>query len=350
MGSPYPLHYTLRWPYYYMWPSIKNHCKMPVRPIETEFTPARENDFTRLMFCGDIMLTQKDMVPILHPEVKKILNTADLFIGNCEAPVGSHQINPQAKYHLIYHMPELFIKGIIDQLDLTPDQWVLSVANNHAGDKGVDEYLKSINILSQIGVHIVGHYCDYNMPLNMIESRGVKLGISAWTDWMNREIFPPHSGVVRTECIQLSNWREIKKHYQLDMMIGMPHWEYEFQHFPKQRTRNLAKKLINHDGFNLVIGAHPHTLQPMEWFDNGICAYSLGNFCGLGLAWPVRLIPVLEVKIGCTDENKGKILSYKLHTFAQVNHKSRLDIVPLTEINTKLRDKMLKRLGLVFHA
>ena len=101
---------------------------------------------------------------------------------------------------------------------------------------------------------------------------------------MNCEIFSSqHQGAARLKNIENINWESVKKSYQLNSLIGLPHWEYEFQHFPKMKTRDIAKKLIDQMGFNLLLGAHPHTLQPMEWFQQGICLYSIGNFCGLGI-------------------------------------------------------------------
>jgi poly-gamma-glutamate capsule biosynthesis protein CapA/YwtB (metallophosphatase superfamily) len=349
MGSPYPLHYTLRWPFYYMWPSTKNHSKMQIKPLEHQFIQTDDDAYLRLHFCGDIMLTQHDTVPWLHPDVRSIINSADLFIGNCEAPVGKHAINPSAKYHLIYHMPKLFLTGIMRQLTLSAKQWVLSVANNHAGDKGKEAYFASLNVLNDMGITVVGHVDHAQLPLTVIEHSGLKVGIVAWTAWMNREVFHDQQGAARLKHIEKVHWEAVKTTHQLDILIGLPHWEYEFQHYPQQKTRSLAKALIDTSGFNLLVGAHPHTLQPMEWFSNGICAYSLGNFCGLGLAWPVRLIPILEVKLGIKNEHKGRMLGYKLHYFVQVNHAGSMKILPLSEVSSSLRKKLLMRLEKVFH-
>lgn len=348
MGSPYPLHYTVRWPYYYLWPSKNNHTKMDIKPSAHSFIKSINEKPMKLFFCGDIMLTQKDRYPILHSEVKSLLNQADLFIGNCEAPIGSHSLNLNASYHLIYHMPQLFLKNIMSQLTLNPDQWVLSVANNHAGDKGAHAYLESVSMLKSMGIHVVGDINQSGLPLNIVERHQARIGIASWTNWMNREVFNNINGVGRTEQIRRVDWNSIKEHYKLDCLVGLPHWEYEFQHFPKHETRELASELINHNGFNLIIGAHPHTLQPMEWFKNGLCQYSLGNFCGLGLAWPVRLIPILEVHVGTSNEHKGKILEYRLHKFAQVNSISGIDILPFSEIDPPLKQKLEKRFNLLF--
>lgn len=348
MGSPYPLHYTLRWPYYYYRPSVKNHTGMAPAPARHDFFSCENKQFLRLIFCGDIMLTQKDMVPVLHPEISALISSADYFIGNCEAPVGAHGLNPRSRYHLIYHMPEVFLSGIISQTQLPAKRWILSVANNHAGDKGREAFYASVKIMRDIGVTPVGHLSDPGMPMSVLETHGIRLGVAAWTHWLNCEVFSRDEGIGRTEHVKRINWREVRQSHKLDCLAGLPHWEYEFQHFPRRDSRQLARSLIDDAGFVLLVGAHPHTLMPLEWMEKGICAYSLGNFSGLGTAWPVRLIPLLEVKIALSGEQKGKISGYHLHYFAQVNSRQRMDMLPLYAIEPSLRRKFLERMALVF--
>jgi len=319
------------------------------KPIEYQFIDTNEGDYLRLIFFGDIMLTQKDMVPRLHPEVREVINSADYFIGNCEAPVGRHDLNPTSKYGLIYHMPKLFLTGIMEQLSLTPSQWILSVANNHAGDKGKEAFFTGVEVLHDIGVTPVGQFSNYDLPISIINTQhNLKFAVAAWTHWMNCEVFSESAGAGRIEHINRAQWSAVKSHYGIDLLVGLPHWEFEFQHFPKYKTRDTARDLIENSGFDLLVGAHPHTLQPLDWFTRGICAYSLGNFCGLGLAWPVRLVPLLETHIGCKEHNKGKILGYKLHYFVQINQNDRMDILPMDAVPELLKMKLLKRLKLVF--
>lgn len=348
MGSPYPLHYTLRWPFYYWWPSRKNHTGMPIRPLQFDFEPSQRADYLRLIFCGDMMLTQHDIIPQLHQSVRDVINSADLFFGNCEAPVGTHAINHSNRYRLVYHMPEQLLTGVLQQLSLPPEKIFLSVANNHSGDKGRDAYLAGIEVFNKLGVTPLGFIDNSRDPINIIESNGIRIGCVAWTHWMNCEVFAKNQDVIRHEQVVKTNWKQIKKDHQLDVLIGMPHWEFEFQHFPKRNTRNVARTLIDQQGFNLLCGAHPHTLQPIEWFKNGICAYSVGNFFGLGSAWPVRLIPLLDVKISKKSSNKGSILGYQIHCFAQVNGKDKMELVPIDSVPDALRQKFLDRLAHIY--
>jgi hypothetical protein len=344
MASPYPWHYTLRWPFYYCWPSTKNHSHITTTPIAHNFINNNKVNYKRLLFCGDIMITQRDVVPTLHPAICDLLDKADLFIGNCEAPIGKQALNDHARYRMSFYMPQDFLKGIMNQLNLPAKKWALSIANNHSGDKGEAILNETYNILNNMGITPVGLYVKEGFPVTVINCDGLRVGIAAWTQWMNCDVFSNGFGVNRLQQILSKDWLDAKTKYQLDILIGLPHWEYEFQHYPRKETRSTAKTLIDNYGFNLLVGAHSHTLMPMEWFNNGLCQYSLGNFCGLGSAWPVKLIPILEVKVGVDNETKGQILGYTLYSFVQLPKKNRIDIVPLEEVPFALRNKIINRL------
>jgi poly-gamma-glutamate synthesis protein (capsule biosynthesis protein) len=64
-----------------------------------------------------------------------------------------------------------------------------------------------------------------------------------------------------------------------DAIIVFPHWGLEYQSLPSKIQKDITDMCFKH-GARLVIGAHPHVVQPMEWRkqDNHLVAYSLGNF------------------------------------------------------------------------
>ena len=67
-----------------------------------------------------------------------------------------------------------------------------------------------------------------------------------------------------------------------DVVVVSIHWGVERATCPSQDQRGLAQQLIE-AGANLILGHHPHVLQPIETFDRTVIAYSLGNF-----AWHPR--------------------------------------------------------------
>jgi poly-gamma-glutamate synthesis protein (capsule biosynthesis protein) len=77
--------------------------------------------------------------------------------------------------------------------------------------------------------------------------------------------------------------KDVKRAKELaDFIIVTPHWGTEYMHTPSKNQRELAEYMAEL-GVDLVIGAHPHVIQPVEWIesDNGnrmLIYYSLGNF------------------------------------------------------------------------
>ncbi|WP_204272961.1 CapA family protein, partial [Enterobacter hormaechei] len=79
----------------------------------------------------------------------------------------------------------------------------------------------------------------------------------------------------------------------------MPHWDWEFRHFPRLATRTLASRLAGH-GFRLIVGHHAHVVQPFERIGDSLVAYGLGDFLGTALAWqpwPGRIGSILLVDV-----------------------------------------------------
>jgi len=67
-----------------------------------------------------------------------------------------------------------------------------------------------------------------------------------------------------------------------DVVVVSVHWGAERETCPSEEQRDLARQLIE-AGANIILGHHPHVLQPIETFDRTVIAYSLGNF-----AWHPR--------------------------------------------------------------
>ena len=347
MTSPYPWAYTLRWPFYYNWPSQYNHTGMLVTS-DQDLCKYSDANSIRLLFCGDIMVQNKDRPPKLDPALCKLIQSADLFIGNCESPLGENIPDTHIKYRFIFRMPRSYLEDIIEQTGLSSQQWLLSMANNHAGDLNYQACLQTYDILKDIGITPLGRYQTDKLPFRLVEFNGWRLGFVAWTNWMNREIFPQHDpGVFRMQHISQHNWLQVKEKFQLDYIIGIPHWGYEFQHFPYMQTRTLAKSLIDQCGMGLIVGSHTHSLQPMEQFKKGLCFYSLGNFCGLGRAWSIKLIPILEV---CLTRRKNTLLhtGYKLHYFIQTHRGDNVEIIPLQNAEEKERVRLEELISRIY--
>jgi hypothetical protein len=347
-NSPYPWHYTLRWPWYFKYPSTRNHSGL--KPLPDQYgdnEPLKEptGEHLRLTFAGDIMVLNGDAPPILCEPLRKLIRDSDLFIANLEAPLGAHAPDPDKRNTFRFHMPQAFLENIQQQIGLDFSRWVLTNANNHSGDAGLEGFNQSISLLESFGVKHLGHKTFTN-PFRIVEHNGFKLGFSGWTHWLNRDMCgqqPVLSGV----DMNATSPSDFKTANELDFMIGLPHWEFEFQHFPRRKTRRLAQSFLSR-GFDLLVGSHPHVLQPWELFNDKPCFYALGNFCGLGIARPVKIIPLLEVQLyRAAKSSETQIRSFQLHYFYQLHENNEIKIVPLKDIPPDLLQSATQQLSKV---
>jgi poly-gamma-glutamate synthesis protein (capsule biosynthesis protein) len=344
-SSLYPWHYQIRWPLYFFFPSTWNRTRLRRRPVRHDFAP-EVRDVLKLFFIGDIMVMHDDRIPRIDPAIAELLRDADMLIGNCESPVLPRELKSKVHYGFVFDMAERFLRGVLDQLGVPPERVVLSVANNHSGDQGKEALEVTQQCFQRMGITPLGAWGQGVDPVVQLNCRGLRMGVAAWTHWMNAEVFGETPGVWRTRDIERFDFAAYQRRHGLDLLMAFPHWEYEFQHFPMAETRALARKL-NADGVRLIVGCHPHVLQPIEWFDDGICAYSVGNFCGQGVSWPVKLIPILEVGIGLSGEHKGKVVRYQVHPFFQYHEGEQVSIVPFDKAPADRQARMKKRLRLL---
>lgn len=163
---------------------------------------------------------------------------------------------------------------------------VVSLANNHMLDKTSKGLAEAIDFWDASGLVRTGAYKnteDLNR-VEYIEKNGLKIGLVGITQYTNGLSLPNDSPL---KYILTSDEATIERKIkaakaQCDVVLVNVHWGSEYTTTPAQEQRNLAKKMADW-GANVIIGHHPHVLQPVEWIetDGGartLVAYSLGNF------------------------------------------------------------------------
>jgi poly-gamma-glutamate synthesis protein (capsule biosynthesis protein) len=132
----------------------------------------------------------------------------------------------------------------------------------------------------------------------------------------------------------------------------MPHWDWEFRHFPRQATRALARRLAD-AGVGLVVGSHAHVVQPLECIGDTLVAYGLGDFLGTALArqpWPGRIGAALAVDVSLDEATRGQIAGCRLQPFFRLREMERERLVPVEALDDGLRGKVFRRLAAVLDA
>ncbi len=280
----------------------------PAPPVK----PAKADSLT-MTFVGDIIFgryreTGFDPIPEKGFAVFDAISGAlksDVLIGNLETP-------------LVYDLPETSPIGSKFAFGASKDHAQLlvdggfdavSLANNHWYDQrgvGVEQTPK---ILEELGIVPLGAPTAEPEVFRVqpVEAKGWRIGVLAFT---NRSNAPQRDD---TPTLPFLNAREVAgtlapvmkaAREEYDVLVGFVHWGEEYEDGPSGAQKNAAYALID-AGADLVIAHHPHVLQGVEVYGDGLIAYSMGNFLFENTNDPARLTGVLRVTMradGCRDE------------------------------------------------
>lgn len=264
-------------------------------PLGVADQPAAKADAIELTFVGDVIFGRyrEDNVfdPIVDPSKVKpdeplagpfaeleVQLRSDVLVGNLETPV--IEVLPEkspigSKFR--------FGGGRADvQMLAAAGFQVLSLANNHYFDLREDGQLQTPKILSEEGIFPIGAGRTED-PLYRIETfsaQGWQIGFLAVTNRINA---PVRAGTPQVPYIELDDMVATlgplleQARADHDLLIVAVHWGDEYEEAPTPYHQKAAHGLID-AGADLLIGHHPHVLQGIEKYGDGLIAYSMGNF------------------------------------------------------------------------
>ncbi|MEE0970331.1 MAG: CapA family protein [Clostridia bacterium] len=251
---------------------------------------------TRLSFagCGDNIMYNGNMndakklavsggrkynfAPI-YENIKPIIESADISFINQETPMAGSDFGYDDYPH--FNSPRDLAYDIIEAgFD------VVNLATNHMLDAGSSGLLETINFWNTLPVTTIGGYLDRADfdNIRIVECNDVKIAFLAFTYSTNGiSLKSGYDIVIPYEDSEVIA-EQVKKADKLaDIVIVSMHWGNEYNFKPSDNQKNLAVMMAGL-GVDVIIGHHPHVLQPVEWVDspNGdghklLCAYSLGN-------------------------------------------------------------------------
>ena len=289
--------------------------------------PEEGGDEVILAMVGDIMWIKRNWGDYYSNGIEELLHSFDGVVGNLETPMDSSQKVPNSFWKDVVKFnahPNLLSE--LERDGISPFA-ALSIANNHSYDKGEKGLLETMKQLDAMGIGHSGATTAARTALTHTFERGsIRFGFYGATYGFNdphyraervfinimKGIIPP----VDMEKVDISGAEaaidEMVKN-DVDVKIINIHWGNEFELYPDPTLLNLGKKLIEM-GFDVVMGNHPHVVQPSQvCFVNerleddkgcsirtpdghprrGIIYYSLGNFATAMLT-PMTRIGVIQ--------------------------------------------------------
>lgn len=245
-----------------------------------------------LAFVGDLMChsTQFEYAAVgkdsfsFYPtfdQIKPFLSAADFTLGNLETTLSGKK--PYKGYPQ-FNSPDSYLDAIVDAgFDF------LVTSNNHSLDTRGEGLERTIEQIRNRGVGSTGTYLSQQDrdSIRVVEVKGIKFAILNYTYGTNGLPLPEGKpwavNLIDTALIRQDIVNARKTAAELVMVVY--HYGAEYKREPDPYQRMAVDHAIT-CGADLIIGGHPHVVQPMEYFktapgarlDTGFVAYSLGNF------------------------------------------------------------------------
>jgi poly-gamma-glutamate capsule biosynthesis protein CapA/YwtB (metallophosphatase superfamily) len=263
---------------------------LPSREIMPAVKPEKATHQITLLFAGDVMQHMPQVDAAWNPEtgryeydscfmyIRPYLESADLTIANLETTLAG---KPYSGYPA-FSSPDDLVRGLLNAgVD------IVGTANNHCCDRGSDGIARTVSVLDSIGMIHMGTYASEqaykkNNPL-IINTRGFRLAFLNYTYGTNGIPTPAGRVVSLMENDRMVRDMKAARDSAVDAVIVFIHWGIEYQREPNEQQKATAELLFS-NGADLIIGSHPHVIQPMEWTKSDppakdkLVVWSLGNF------------------------------------------------------------------------
>lgn len=264
-----------------------------VTPMKSKHEVAADSetfDIT-LSFVGDMILaTNKDTYysgalrdyatthdpSYFLEKVRHIFEADDFTIANVENVFSDRQLEPVYKDY----SPAFWFTAPTSNINILSGSGVegAMIANNHIRDYGEEGYQDTIQAITNAGML----YGDASRIM-YFEKGGYVISVicsGLWGEYQANNI------------INLIKTAEQHSHYQVVIFHGGT----EKIHEPEEWKRRAARKLVD-NGADLVVGGHPHVLQPREVYNGVEIVYSIGNFCYGGHRYPENRTVIYQMSL-----------------------------------------------------
>lgn len=236
------------------------------------------------------------------------ITAADYAVCNLEVPLGG---GPDYSGYPCFSAPDSFAKALYDAgFDL------MLTANNHCLDRRDKGARNTLKALDRMGIDHIGTYDtalqrDSLVPF-ITDIKGIKFAFLNYTYGTNG--IEPREGieVATIDRKKISEEIDRARAAGAEMVVVTMHWGVEYVLLENEQQRSLADFLVEKD-VDLVIGAHPHVIQPMKIVRNPktgkeiLVVYSLGNFISNMKTADTRGGALVKVMIERDAEGKPRI-------------------------------------------
>lgn len=247
-----------------------------------------ENPHLSFLFVGDVMQHDGQITAAYNAStgkyeyddgfkfIKPIINEYDLRVANLEV---THAGKPYKGYPQ-FSAPDELSEAVVDA-----GFNVILTSNNHSCDGGSKGVIRTLDVLDKLGVKHTGTFRnqaerDANYPL-MIEQNGMKVAMLNYTYGTNGLSVAAPLIINYIDSVVIKKDIAKAKSMNADYIICNMHWGTEYKPLPNSYQK-IYEQVCYRAGADMVIGGHPHVVQPIEKKKIGnsekLTVWSLGNF------------------------------------------------------------------------
>ena len=274
-------------------------------------------------------------------KIKPISSRYDLVYYNQETVLGGTELglSNYPRFNSPYEVGDAFVDAGFN---------LVSLATNHTMDKNEQGVLNSVNYWKkQTGVVTSGQWSSAEereaSVSRIYEKNGIKYAFLSYTIWTNGLETPrgkEYLNNVYSEEKAAADIAKVKD--KADIIIVAMHWGTEYYLGVDWQQTKIANFLAS-QGVQLIIGAHPHVVEPVEYINDGktFVIYSLGNLISdqegnerlTGLMMTVDIKKKVDVdgKVTVTIENPKAELTY-----TKSNYCKNFKVYPYSQLNTSI--------------
>ena len=252
--------------------------------IQTGTENGTQGDSTTIIFAGDVLIADAmeryydtdGVTRLVSEELLTEMVSADICMVNNEFQF-SNRGTPMEDKQFTFQTDPRYVQIL---QDMGVD--IVSLANNHSLDFGTEALQDTFAALDGAGILYAGagDTKERAEELQLIEVKGQKFGflaatrvipVSQWNvEFRQPGLFTTYDDTRLVECIEAA--KEV-----CDFLTVYVHWGIEREEYPQDYQTTIAKNCLE-AGADLVIGAHPHVLQGIEFMEGKPVFYSLGNY------------------------------------------------------------------------
>lgn len=257
-------------------------------PIATSPSEVGLTASATLSAVGDILIHERvykdaltengyDFNPMLET-VKPFMEQADITVANSESIVGGSEIglSTYPAFNSPYEVGDALKQAGVD---------VVTLANNHTLDRGVPAIENAVRYWDQIGMVHAGSYlsADDRSEIALMTRNDITFSFLSYTYGTNGIEAPTGRDYLVNRIDPAIIQQDLKRaREKSDVVVLNLHFGVEYQKMPNAEQIELAQ-FAAENGADIILGHHPHVLQPPEWIDTAdgrkaFVVYSLGNF------------------------------------------------------------------------